>query len=36
MLSTLLSALLFLAFVVAVYIIVIRLVKKESKNDQPV
>ena len=36
LLGTLLSALLFLAFVVAVYIIVIRLVKKESKNDQPV
>ena len=36
LLGTLLSALLFLAFVVAMYIIVIRLVKKESKNDQPV
>ena len=36
LLGTLLSALLFLAFVIAMYIIVIRLVKKESKNDQPV
>ena len=36
LLGTLLSALLFLAFVVAMYIIVIRLVKKESQNDQPV
>jgi RsiW-degrading membrane proteinase PrsW (M82 family) len=36
LLGTLLSALLFLAFVIAMYIIVIRFVKKESRNDQPV
>ena len=34
--GTVLSLLLFVAFVVAMYIIVIRLVKKESKEDQPV
>lgn len=36
LLGTVLSLLLFLAFVIAMYIIVIRLVKKESKEDQPV
>ena len=36
LLGTLLSALLFVAFVIAMYIIVIRMVKRESKNDQPV
>ena len=36
LLGTVLSLLLFVAFVVAMYIIVIRLVKKESKADQPV
>ena len=36
LMGTLLSALLFFAFVVAMYIIVIRLVKKESRKDQPV
>ena len=36
LLGTLLSALLFLAFVIAMYIIVIRLVKKESREDRPV
>ncbi|MBA4347429.1 MAG: PrsW family intramembrane metalloprotease [Clostridiales bacterium] len=36
LLGTVLSTLLFLAFVIAMYIIVIRLVKKESRNDQPV
>jgi RsiW-degrading membrane proteinase PrsW (M82 family) len=36
LLGTLLSLLLFLAFVIAMYIIVIRLVKKESKTDTPV
>ena len=36
LLGTVLSLLLFVAFVVAMYIIVIRLVKKESKEDQPV
>lgn len=36
LLGTLLSLLLFLAFVIAMYIIVIRLVKKESRSDQPV
>lgn len=36
LLGTLLAALLFLVFVVAMYIIVIRLVKKESRTDQPV
>ena len=36
LLGTLLSMLLFVAFVIAMYIVVIRLVKKESRNDQPV
>jgi RsiW-degrading membrane proteinase PrsW (M82 family) len=36
LLGTVLSLLLFLTFVIAMYIIVIRLVKKESKEDQPV
>lgn len=36
LLGTLLSTLLFLAFVIAMYIIVIRFLKKESQNDQPV
>ena len=36
LLGTLLSALVFLAFVVAMYIIVIRLVKRESRGDEPV
>ncbi|PKM41210.1 MAG: PrsW family intramembrane metalloprotease [Firmicutes bacterium HGW-Firmicutes-9] len=36
LMGTLLSLLLFLAFVIAMYIIVIRLVKKESKTDTPV
>ena len=36
LLGTLLSALLFLVFVIAMYIIVIRLVKKESREDRPV
>jgi RsiW-degrading membrane proteinase PrsW (M82 family) len=36
LMGTLLSLLLFLAFVIAMYIIVIRFVKKESKTDQPV
>ena len=36
LLGTVLSLLLFVAFVVAMYIIVVRLVKKESKEDQPV
>jgi RsiW-degrading membrane proteinase PrsW (M82 family) len=36
LLGTLLSTLLFVAFVIAMYIIVIRMVKKESRNDQPV
>ena len=36
LLGTVLSLLLFLVFVVAMYIIVIRLVKKESRSDQPV
>ena len=36
LLGTVLSLLLFVAFVIAMYIIVIRLVKKESKEDQPV
>lgn len=36
LLGTLLSALLFFVFVVAMYIIVIRFIKKESRNDQPV
>jgi len=34
--GTLLSALLFVVFVVAMYIIVIRMIKRESRNDQPV
>ena len=36
LLGTLLSTLVFVAFVIAMYIIVIRLVKKESQTDQPV
>ena len=36
LLGTLLSMLLFVAFVIAMYIVVIRMVKKESRNDQPV
>lgn len=36
LLGTVLSALLFLAFVIAMYIIVIRMVKRESKTDEPV
>ncbi|MCE5189808.1 MAG: PrsW family intramembrane metalloprotease [Eubacteriales bacterium] len=36
MMGTILSTLLFTAFVIAMYIIVIRLVKKESKSDEPV
>ena len=36
LLGTIVSALLFLAFVIAMYIIVIRLIKKESRSDQPV
>lgn len=36
LLGTLLSTLVFVAFVIAMYIIVIRLVKKESQSDQPV
>lgn len=36
LLGTLFSTLLFLAFVVAMYIIVIRFVKKESREDEPV
>ncbi len=36
LMGTLLSTLLFVAFVIAMYIIVIRFVKKESKNDEPV
>ena len=36
LLGTLLSALVFLAFVVAMYILVIRLVKRESRGDEPV
>ena len=36
LLGTLLSTLLFVAFVIAMYIIVIRMVKRESRNDQPV
>lgn len=36
LLGTLLSALLFVAFVIAMYIIVIRMVKRESRNDEPV
>ena len=36
LLGTVVSTLLFLAFVIAMYFIVIRLVKKESKSDQPV
>ena len=31
-----LSALLFLAFVITMYIVVIRMVKKQSKTDTPV
>jgi RsiW-degrading membrane proteinase PrsW (M82 family) len=36
MMGTVLSTLLFAAFVIAMYIIVIRIVKSESRNDQPV
>lgn len=36
LLGTIASALLFLAFVIAMYIIVIRLIKKESRSDQPI
>lgn len=36
LMGTVLSTLLFAAFVIAMYIIVIRLVKKESKSDEPV
>jgi len=36
LLGTLLSALLFVAFAIAMYIIVIRLVKKESQSDKPI
>lgn len=36
LMGTVLATLLFAAFVIAMYIIVIRLVKKESRNDQPV
>ena len=36
LMGTLLSMLLFVAFVIAMYIIVIRFVKKESRNDAPV
>ncbi len=36
MMGTILSTLLFVAFVIAMYIIVIRLVKKESRIDSPV
>ncbi len=36
LLGTVLSALLFLVFVIAMYVIVIRLVKKESRTDAPV
>ena len=34
--GTLLSTLIFLAFAVAMYIIVIRMVKRESRSDEPV
>lgn len=36
LLGTVLSLLLFLAFVIVMYIVVTRLIKKESRNDQPV
>lgn len=36
LMGTVLSTLLFVAFVIAMYIIVIRFVKRESRNDQPV
>ena len=36
LMGTLLSTLLFAAFVIAMYIVVIQIVKSESKNDQPV
>jgi len=36
LLGTLLSALLFVVFVIAMYIIVIRFLRKESRNDQPI
>jgi RsiW-degrading membrane proteinase PrsW (M82 family) len=36
MLGSVLSTLLFAAFVITMYIVVIRLIKKESKNDEPV
>ena len=36
LLGTVLSLLLFLVFVIAMYIVVTRLIKKESRNDQPV
>ena len=36
LMGTVLATLLFAAFVIAMYIVVIRLVKKESKSDQPV
>ena len=34
--GTVLSTLLFVAFVIVMYILVIRLIKKESNRDQPV
>ena len=36
LMGTVLSTLLFAAFVIAMYILVIRLIKKESKTDEPV
>ena len=36
LLGTLLSALLFLVFVIVMYIVVIRIVKKESREDRPI
>ena len=36
MLGSVLSTLLFAAFVIVMYIVVIKLIKKESKADEPV